>query len=261
MTTFSHAAVDAYAPLARHYDRLTAAYRHDVWLDRIEQLALAHGLAGRRLLDVACGTGKSFEPMLERGYVVTGADISAEMLDVARERAHGAVALHHADMRDLPAIGPFDLVTCLDDAVNYLLGDDDLAEALASIAATMAPGGLLAFDANTLATYRDLYTASFVLDEDDAFLCWHGHGTADDPDGPVRASATVEVFERGADDRWSRSRSVHRQRHWPREDVLAALGRASLEPVRVLGQRIGVVLEDHVDESEHTKTLYLARAA
>jgi hypothetical protein len=143
--------------------------------------------------------------------------------------------------------------------VNYLLGDGDLAAAMRSIAATMAPGALLAFDANTLATYRDLYTASFVLDEDDAFLCWHGHGTADDPDGRVRASATVEVFERDEGELWARSRSVHRQRHWSRDDVLAALAAAGLEPVRVLGQRIGVVLEDHVDESEHTKTLYLAR--
>jgi hypothetical protein len=35
-------------------------------------------------------------------------------------------------------------IACLDDALNYLLGDDDLARALASMARLLRPGGLLA---------------------------------------------------------------------------------------------------------------------
>ena len=52
MTVLHDEAIAAYAPLARHYDLLTADYDHDGWLSGLEQLALAHGLAGRRLLDV-----------------------------------------------------------------------------------------------------------------------------------------------------------------------------------------------------------------
>ena len=47
-------------------------------------------LRGRRLLDVACGTGRSFLPMLERGYDVTACDISPAMAARAREKSGGA---------------------------------------------------------------------------------------------------------------------------------------------------------------------------
>jgi SAM-dependent methyltransferase len=74
------------------------------------------------VLDVACGTGKSFRPLLRRGYEVTGCDISPPMLEQAPAGAPG-VRLVPADMRALPDLGAFDLVTCLDDALNYLARD------------------------------------------------------------------------------------------------------------------------------------------
>jgi 2-polyprenyl-3-methyl-5-hydroxy-6-metoxy-1,4-benzoquinol methylase len=120
---------DAYVPLAPVYDLFTAHHRHDVWLDRLEALARRHGLAGRRVLDVGCGTGKSFLPLLRAGYAVTGCDISGAMLARAAPKAPGA-ALHEADMRALPELGAFDLVTCLDDALNHLLTHDELIAAL-----------------------------------------------------------------------------------------------------------------------------------
>ena len=43
------------------------------WTATLERLAVRHGLAGRRLLDVGCGTGKSFLPFLARGYDVSPA--------------------------------------------------------------------------------------------------------------------------------------------------------------------------------------------
>jgi len=113
-----------------------------------------------RALDVACGTGKSALPLVERGYELTACDSSAGMLARARRALPESVELFQADMRELPAIGSFDLITCLDDAVNYLPGDDDLARALASMAELLAPGGLIVFD-NMLQSGR-------VVDEPDA---------------------------------------------------------------------------------------------
>src|SRR4051812_5469915 len=113
-------ALSAYDALAPHYDAFTAGYDYERWLDALEELAREHGLRGRRLLDVACGTGKSFLPMLERCYDVVACDLSPGMVARAREKASGDVELFVADMRELPRVGSFDLITCLDDAVNYL---------------------------------------------------------------------------------------------------------------------------------------------
>ena len=87
---------EAYDALASGYDTLTRDYAYDRWLPALEQLAHDHGLAGHRVLDVACGTGESFLPLRARGYEVTGCDISAEMLGRARRKAPD-VLLHHLD--------------------------------------------------------------------------------------------------------------------------------------------------------------------
>src|SRR5215216_7107442 len=94
-----------YDVLAPAYDVLTAGHAHDAWLRAIERLALAHGLRGRRLLDVACGTGKSFEPLLRRGYEVTACDGSPAMVAHARARAGATARVEVADMRALPVFG------------------------------------------------------------------------------------------------------------------------------------------------------------
>ena len=65
-----------------------------------------------------------------------------------------------ADMRRLPVLGEFDLITCIDDAINHLLGPDEVADAFEGLRANLAPGGLLVFDVNTLAAYRASQTSS-----------------------------------------------------------------------------------------------------
>src|SRR3954463_12119612 len=80
----------AYELLAPFYDSYTREYGHELWLENLEAIAIGHGLRGNRLLDVGCGTGKSFLPMLARGYEVTGCDISPAMVERARSASGGA---------------------------------------------------------------------------------------------------------------------------------------------------------------------------
>jgi len=82
-------AVRANDVFAGFYDDFTSHHDHADWTGRLERLARDAGLRGRRLLDVACGTGGSFLPMLERGYEVTACDASAAMVARAAEKAAG----------------------------------------------------------------------------------------------------------------------------------------------------------------------------
>src|SRR4051794_6874771 len=135
----TRAAYDALAPV---YDGLTAHHDHERWLARLLELARGHGLGGNRALDVACGTGKSFMPLVRRGFDVTACDLSPAMAARARRRARGhGVRVWVADMRRLPVLCEHaDLVTCLDDAVNYLHGPYELEAALTGMRANMRPG-------------------------------------------------------------------------------------------------------------------------
>jgi SAM-dependent methyltransferase len=252
------ATLHAYEPFAPLYDRFTAAYDHERWLSAVEKLAREQGLAGHRLLDVGCGSGKSFLPLLSRGYEVTACDISPAMVEEARRKVAGRARVLVADMRSLPPLGEFDLITCLDDAVNYLLDDGDLEAALASMASLLAPGGVLVFDTNTLHTYRSVFSTVFAHEDDGAFFCWRGEGDPACEPGSVCA-ATIEAFASERGPLWSRASSRHVQRHYPRSEVTAALSRAGLDCVAVKGQSPGVRVSDDPDESLHTKLIYAAR--
>ena len=255
MTVAADPIAAGYDALAPAYDTLTAGYDHDRWLREIERIARRHGIAGRTVLDVACGTGKSFVPLLHAGYAVTGCDISGAMLDRAAAKAPG-VALHEADMRALPAFGAFDLVTCLDDGLNHLLTVDELVVALRGIRRNLAPGGIAVWDVNTLATYATAFAETRIVSAGETFVAWEGKACAAAP--RMRAEAVVHVFRREAGGTWCRTDSRQVQRHWPAEEIAAAAAAAGLRIVDALGQRTGVVLEAEPDEDRHAKALYFA---
>src|SRR5215207_14820 len=167
-------AAEAYDALAPFYDRFTAHHDYELWTGGLLRLAHAHGLSGRRVLDAGCGTGKSFLPLLRRGFEVTACDRSPGMLELAEAKAAGRVALHCCDLRSLDPIGAFDLITCLDDVANYLTESEDLAAALAGLAGNLRPGGLLVFDANTIATYRGFFSETAAIEEQGLLMLWRG---------------------------------------------------------------------------------------
>jgi SAM-dependent methyltransferase len=251
-------ALSAYESLAPYYDRFTADYEYERWLAGIEARALALGLSGRRLLDVGCGTGKSFAPMLARGYRVSACDISPSMAREARRKHPGDAHVFVADTRDLPRVGDFDLVTCIDDVLNYLLTDEDLAAAFASVADVLAPGGIYVFDVNSLNTYRTSFARAIIRESPGALFCWRGEGEETAEPGDV-ASATIEVFLEEDRDLWSRMSCRHVQRHHPAGVITEALTASGLECACVLGQLPGCRLVDRADEESHIKVVYFAR--
>jgi ubiquinone/menaquinone biosynthesis C-methylase UbiE len=71
--------------LAPRYDRLRPA--DDAWHEVLETIWEEGDLAGRRVLDVGCGTGRMAHELARRGAKVWGVDPSPEMLAEARARA------------------------------------------------------------------------------------------------------------------------------------------------------------------------------
>jgi SAM-dependent methyltransferase len=250
----ARAAYDAFAP---DYDDFTAHHDYEQWMADLERFAVGAGLGGTRLLDVACGTGKSFGPLLARGYDVTACDVSPGMLAVAEAKAGGRARLSVQDMRSLPVLGRFDLVTCLDDAINYLHEPHELVEAFAGFARNLAPGGVLLFDANSLHTYETFFASLSVVAEPDRVLVWRGRCPVPLAPGGL-APATVEALRRSAGGGWTSTTHEHRQRHHPRRRIESALAAAGLAVLRIGGMRSDGTLHDGFDERVNTKAIYAA---
>ncbi|MEN3283519.1 MAG: hypothetical protein V7607_4659 [Solirubrobacteraceae bacterium] len=249
-------AYDAFAP---HYDAFTAHHDYGAWTMMLEGLARECGLRGRRLLDVACGTGKSFLPYLDRGYEVCACDISPAMLEVAAEKACDRARLQVCDMRDLPRLGSFDFVCCIDDAVNYVLAYDELVSTLSGLARNLAPGGVALFDVNSVITYRTFFASMSVVVGEERVLVWDGRASESFGAGDL-AEARLEALHRREDGSWWRERSVHHQRHHPHATVQSALRRAGLEAVAVRGMLLDGTMTEPFDELVNSKAVYVARA-
>jgi SAM-dependent methyltransferase len=259
-TQIEDPAVAAYELLAPFYDLYTHDYAHDELLGNIEGIALAHGLSGRRLLDVGCGTGKSFLPMLARGYDVTACDISPGMVERAREAGEpGGAEVFVADARDLPDVGPFDLTIALDDALNYLLGDDELSSVFEGVAHNLRPGGLFVFDLNSLLTYRQFFTRDVATEVGDAFFCWRGEESSQEFAPGSIASSVIEVFSSEGGDCWRRYSSRHVQRHHPPGVIEELLCGAGFELLSRRGMMSGARIDPVGEDELHAKLLYFAR--
>jgi ubiquinone/menaquinone biosynthesis C-methylase UbiE len=254
----SRGAEIAYEALAPAYDDFTAHHNYDLWLGALMPKLEKHGIPGKRLLDVACGTGKSFLPLLKQGWEVTACDISPAMVALAREKVGEKVKLFVADMRDLPVVGEFDVVFCLDDAVNYLLTTEELEQALTGMRRNLGPGGLLMFDVNTMETYRTFFAEEVVLERAGKRMIWKGLTSPDVAPGSI-AEATIEV-EPMEDGVAAIPPELHRERHFSEAEVRAAMEAAGLECLDVYGHHHDAIPKQPLDVVAHAKAVYISRA-
>ncbi len=248
------AAYEAFAPIYNEFNHLND---YEMWVGRALLPELEkHGLKHGRALDVACGTGRAFAPLLKRGWEIHGCDLSPAMLERARQEAGGKTELDVADMRELPVYGEFELVLSLNDAVNYLLGDDDLERALAAMRANLADDGLLLFDVNTRSIYETGAWAAGsgrTVEHEGRHWTWR-------PLGEV-SPGTFETRIEGDDV----ETGIHRERFYPEPEIRAAMESAGLTCLAALGMTEvdgEVVLSDPPDEDDRDyKVVYIGAKA
>lgn len=94
-----------HAVTSTDYDDFASAYTAEnesslfnAYYARPEMLRLAGDVSTRRVLDAGCGSGPLSAALRAKGARVTGFDVSAAMVDLARERLRDDADLHVADI-------------------------------------------------------------------------------------------------------------------------------------------------------------------
>jgi SAM-dependent methyltransferase len=140
--------MSAYDAIARVYDPWSVSVVEDVPFYVAEAQR-----SGGPVLELGVGTGRIAVPVAAAGIEVVGVDLSAGMLEVAREQAElagVALDLRQGDLRDPPVDGAFPLVTCPFRSLLHMETDHDRRLALRAVSARLAKGhGRFVFDVFT----------------------------------------------------------------------------------------------------------------
>jgi len=133
--------------LGRKYDKIAGWWheRHDRSTYGMSQLERALGFcpAGRQALDVGCGCGgRMIRRLQQAGFAVTGIDVSAEMLRIAR-RNHPDATFEQQDITDWHSERGFDLIVAWDSIFHLPLAQQ--RPVLDKLAGQLAAGGILLY--------------------------------------------------------------------------------------------------------------------
>ncbi len=146
MTRLSHlsAKPSHYTKEAAHYDEFNEE-NSKVINQTIENILKKHNV--KTVLDLTCGTGSQVFWLAKRGFYVTGIDINAKMLTIAKTKAKKeklTIPFFKGDMRTIK-VGEFDAVITIFNAIGHLT-KADFEQAIQNIYSNLKDNGLYIFD-------------------------------------------------------------------------------------------------------------------
>jgi SAM-dependent methyltransferase len=218
---------ETYARFARYYDLYSGNYSADLPLYR------SLCTPGGRVLEIGCGTGRVLKALLETGTQVTGVDISAEMLEVARAKLgdyldSGPLRLLDHDFRARPLDETFNHIFVTFYTFNYLLATDDQPNFLSNVRKSLSPHGMLLLDL--------FYPQPLAQPESDN---WWTESLLDDGSTTVllrqkrsmkgAIEERVQIYHKGAD----RDEIVTLRRFVSKQEMASLLREAGFTNVRV----------------------------
>lgn len=126
------------------------------------------------VLELGCGTGRLAGMLAKRQKFVTGIDLSEDMIAIAKEE-HTDKYLHFevGDMITYHDKQKYDLVLCLCDSLNYVLGFENQVKVLKNAYDALAENGTLIFDIHSPYKIQTLFHDYHEeQDDEDFYFYW-----------------------------------------------------------------------------------------
>lgn len=143
-----------YEQIAAFYDHLMAHVEYNNWAEYISRHFKRSPLKVRTVLEGGCGTGSMLQELQKRGYAVAGYDLSHAM--VSQARGKGLQRVWQGDMQYPSTRSQWDCMLSLYDTIHYLK-EKELSGFFKAAHNVLNPGGLLIFDAVTLALVHEYW--------------------------------------------------------------------------------------------------------
>lgn len=228
--------MSSYEFLAGCYDAFTYDVDYAAWAGYIEKHFRRHGLPGKTVLDLACGTGSLTRELALRGYEMIGVDLSPEMLAEAAEKNRDVGEVPPMflcqPMEKLDLYGTIDACVCCLDSVNYVTDPKKLQKAFERVHLFLMPGGLFLFDVNTPEKLEGLDGQVFLDETEDAYCVWRAEYSR----RSRICSYFMDIFQLDPESgQWDRGEELHQERAYTVPELTGYLEQAGFRDIQVFG--------------------------
>jgi len=226
--------MSSYEHFASLYDELMKEAPYDQWIEFVTSKLDKYGVTGRKLLDLACGTGELSVRFAEAGFQVTGVDLSENMLAVAQVKAMKAgvrIPFFEQNMASLEGVGQFDVVGIFCDSLNYLKTEKEVQDTFSHVHRHLHPQGLFVFDVHSLYKITDVFLSqTFALDDEEISYIWNSF-PGENPNS-VEHELSFFVLDENSG-KYNRYDELHYQRTYPIKQYSDWLAEAGFELLEV----------------------------
>src|SRR5690625_2450634 len=144
----------SYQQLATIYDSLMVSALYQQWVEFTEFfLDKDQDKGTKKILDLGCGTGKVTWRLAEKGYQLTGVDLSEAMLVQAATHSQERnlqIQWLKQDISQLEGLTHYDLVISYCDVINYITDQDKVRDTFKHAYQSLNDDGLFIFDVHNI---------------------------------------------------------------------------------------------------------------
>lgn len=218
-----------YRDFAYVYDKLmNEDIDYDKWCDYIENLFSIHSVSPDTLCELACGTGNITYRMKQRGYKITGTDISEDMLSCASQKV-GFNNLICCDMSRLKLRNKYDAFLCMIDGINYIITPKAVINTFSNVKKHLNMGGVFIFDISSRYKLKEIIgNETFIHSEFDLFYSWQNQYYE-----KYNISDMLLNFFIRYKDSYKRFEERHIQRGWSAREIVKMLKIAGFSEIAV----------------------------
>lgn len=224
----------SYEKFAYLYDDLMRDVPYEQWVKVIQQQVEKHGIEGKRLLDLACGTGELSICLAKSGYEVTCVDLSDDMLSVAQAKAQESglqLSFFEQNMAELELMTEFDIIGIFCDSLNYLQTETEIKNTFRHVYHHLEDKGLFIFDVHSVYKMQHLFiNQTYAYNGDDISYIWQCF----EGEYPLSVEHELTFFVQDESGKYDRYDELHFQRTYPIEQYIEWLENSGFQVNEIL---------------------------
>lgn len=236
----------AYDALADWFEYLNDDCGYEQWSQYLLSLLSNYG-AGKKGLDIGCGSGYFTRQLYKAGYDVTGVDCSARMLSAAQETGVNeglSIPYILGDITALKATERVDFAVAINDCLNYV-PQEKLLTAFKKVHSALKKDGLFFFDVSSEKKLTSLPPVSIDDREDVTYIAFNRL-----EEERVIMDVSLFVKREGEKNVYTRADETHVQYIYGADEILFALTLAGFETLFYSGH-----LGEEKEESDRLEFL------